>query len=125
MPPPPPPPPPGFAVSPSSGQPPVPPGYGADAAATVRSHPAATSVMVWSIVALAVGLFAGLGLLASPFIWARARSIRTEMNAEPDVFWSNRGSVTTSIVCSAIGTLLIPIALLMVGVYVMIGGRFG
>lgn len=123
--PPPPPPPPGFDVSPSSGWPAAPPGYGGDAAATVRSHPGATSVMVWSIAALAIGFVAGISLLASPFLWAKARGIRTEMNAEPGVFWSNRGNVTTAIVCSAIGTLLIPIAILMVGVYVMIGGRFG
>lgn len=119
-----PPPPPGFDTQPGV-RPPLPPGYGSSADGGVRDHPGATPVMIWSIVALAVGLFAGIGLLASPFIWARARGIRTEMNAEPGVFWSNRGNVTTAIVCSAIGTLLIPIALLLVGVYVMVGGRFG
>jgi hypothetical protein len=101
-----PPPPPGFDTQPGV-RPPLPPGYGSSADGGVRDHPGATPVMIW------------------PFIWARARGIRTEMNAEPGVFWSNRGNVTTAIVCSAIGTLLIPIALLLVGVYVMVGGRFG
>jgi uncharacterized membrane protein YjgN (DUF898 family) len=75
----------------------------------VREHPAGTTVLVLGILGLVV-----CGLLA-PIAWVKGNTAKREMDSQPNVYWSNRGSVTAGRICGIIGTVLI-----LLGVAVMI-----
>lgn len=90
MPPPPPPPP---------GQPAGAPGYGH--VPSTREHPDGTTVLVLGILGLVV-----CGVLA-PFAWAKGNAAKREIDAHPEIQWSNAGSVNAGRICGIIGTILI------------------
>lgn len=107
-PPPPPPPPPQGPQNYGAGQ--MPPVYGA-AQGQVREHPAGTTVLVLGILGLVV-----CGLLA-PIAWVKGNTAKREMDSQPSVYWSNRGSVTAGRICGIIGTVLI---LVGIGFFVIV-----
>ncbi len=95
----PPPPPP-----PAGGPPGYPPGSPWGAAPgyqQVREHPDGTTVLVLGILGLVV-----CGLLA-PFAWAKGNRAMREIDAQPHIQWSNRGSVSAGRICGIIGSVLL------------------
>lgn len=73
-----------------------------------REHPDGTTVLVLGILGLAV-----CGLLA-PIAWVKGSKAKREMDAQPQVMWTNRGSVTAGWVCGIIGSVLILLAIAVV-----------
>jgi hypothetical protein len=92
VPPPPPPPPP-----PSD----YPGNYYGAAGADVREHPAGTTVLVLGILSLVI-----CGLLG-PIAWVKGNTAKREMEAQPGVQWSNRGSITAGRICGMIASILL------------------
>jgi hypothetical protein len=82
--------------------------YGASGGA-VREHPAGTTVLVLGILSLVI-----CGLLG-PFAWVKGNNAKREMDAQPGVQWTNRGSITAGRICGMIATIL-----LIVGVVVAV-----
>lgn len=117
---PPPPPPPGYG---GGQQPPAygapgygapgygPPGYGAPGqygyGGPAREHPDGTTVLVLGILGLVV-----CNILA-PFAWVKGNKAKREMDAHPEVMWTNRGNVTAGRILGIIGSVLI---LLVIGI---------
>ena len=75
------------------------PGYGAQP--NIREHPDGTTVLVLGILGLVV-----CGLLA-PIAWAKGNSAKREIDAQPHINWTNRGSVTAGRICGIIGSVLL------------------
>jgi hypothetical protein len=90
--------------------PPPPPGdyYGSSGGA-VREHPAGTTVLVLGILSLVI-----CGLLG-PIAWVKGNNAKREMDSQPGVQWSNRGSITAGRICGMIASIL-----LIVGVVVFV-----
>lgn len=111
---------PGYGGQPAYGSPP-PPGYGAPPPyvqpgaygapgypTNSREHPSGTTVLVLGILGLV------LCSILSPIAWVKGNSAMREMNAQPQVYWSNKGNVTAGRICGIIGTCLLGLALLVV-----------
>lgn len=79
-----------------------------DHQSTTREHPAGTTVLVLGILGLIV-----CGVLA-PIAWIKGNSAKREMDAQPDVTWTNRGSVTAGRILGMIGTVVIVLGILFV-----------
>ena len=73
---------------------------------TIRDHPSGTTVLVLGILGLVV-----CGLLA-PVAWIKGNSAKREMDAQPNINWTNRGSVTAGRILGMIGTALIVLGIL-------------
>jgi hypothetical protein len=82
--------------------------YGSSGGA-VREHPAGTTVLVLGILSLVI-----CGLLG-PIAWVKGNTAKREMDAQPGVQWSNRGSVTAGRICGMIASIL-----LIIGVVVFV-----
>lgn len=61
-------------------------------------HPRGTAVLVLGV----LGLVA-CGLLG-PIAWKLGTDAQREMDANPEVFWTNRASVTAGRICGMVGT---------------------
>lgn len=66
-------------------------------------HPRGTTVLVLGILSLMA-----CGLLG-PFAWKMGATALNEMDAQPEVSWSNRGNVTAGRICGIIGTAFLAI----------------
>jgi hypothetical protein len=77
--------------------------YGSSGGA-VREHPAGTTVLVLGILSLVI-----CGLLG-PIAWVKGNNAKRDMDAEPEVQWSNRGSITAGRICGMIATILLIVA---------------
>ena len=82
--------------------------YGSSGGA-VREHPAGTTVLVLGILSLVI-----CGLLG-PIAWVKGNKAKREMDSQPGVQWSNRGSITAGRICGMIASIL-----LIVGVVVFV-----
>lgn len=100
-PPPPPPPPPGH--QPQWNTPP-----GGAYQQTTREHPSGTTVLVLGILGLVL-----CGVLA-PVAWIKGNTAKSEMDAQPNITWTNRGSVTTGRILGIIGTVIILLGIVFV-----------
>ncbi len=69
-------------------------------------HPRGTTVLVLGILSLMA-----CGLLG-PFAWKMGATAIDEMDAQPEVYWSNRGNVTAGRICGIIGTAFLAIGVL-------------
>ncbi len=69
-------------------------------------HPRGTTVLVLGILSLMA-----CGLLG-PFAWKIGATAIDEMDAQPEVYWSNRGNVTAGRICGIIGTAFLAIGVL-------------
>lgn len=67
----------------------------------MREHPDGTTVLVLGILGLVV-----CGLLA-PVAWIKGNSAKREMDAQPQVTWTNQGAVTAGRICGIIGSVLL------------------
>jgi hypothetical protein len=47
-----------------------------------------------------------------PFAWAKGNTAKREMDAEPGVQWTNRGSITAGRICGIIATVLLILSIL-------------
>ena len=81
----------------------------------MREHPAGTTVLVLGILSLVI-----CGLLG-PIAWAKGTSAKREMDAEPGVQWSNRGSITAGRICGMIASILLIITVVVVVLVVAAG----
>jgi hypothetical protein len=81
----------------------------------VREHPAGTTVLVLGILSLVI-----CGLLG-PIAWAKGNSAKREMDAQPGVQWSNRGSITAGRICGMIASILLIISVVVVVLVVAAG----
>ena len=102
---------------PPSGPPPPPGGaspYGYQPYGSGRAveHPQGTTILVLGILSLVV-----CGVLA-PFAWSMGNTALREMDANPQVTYTNRGSVTAGRICGIIGTVVL--ALGAIGVILVI-----
>jgi hypothetical protein len=79
----------------------APPGYGPPGYGNAREHPNGTTILVLGILGLV------LCQLLGPVAWVMGGRARREMNAQPDVHWTNRGNVTAGWVCGIIGSVLL------------------
>lgn len=79
-------------------------------AGAVHEHPAGTTILVLGILSLVICGFLG------PFAWVKGNAAKKEMDAQPGVQWSNRGSVTAGRICGMIATIF-----LIIGVVAFIG----
>ena len=70
----------------------------------MREHPAGTTVLVLGILSLVI-----CGVLG-PFAWVKGNAAKREMDAQPGVQWSNRGSVTAGRICGMIASILLIVA---------------
>ena len=75
----------------------------------MREHPAGTTVLVLGILSLVI-----CGLLG-PIAWVKGNNAKREMDSQPGVHWSNRGSITAGRICGMIASIL-----LIVGVVVFV-----
>lgn len=80
----------------------------AGSAQTMRDHPSGTTVLVLGILGLVV-----CGLLA-PIAWIKGNSAKREMDAQPHINWTNRGSVTAGRILGIIGTVIIVLGIVFV-----------
>jgi hypothetical protein len=83
----------------------------------VREHPAGTTVLVLGILSLVL-----CGLLG-PIAWAKGNAAKREMDAQPGVHWSNRGSVTAGRICGMIASILLIITVVLFIVLVAASGE--
>jgi hypothetical protein len=74
----------------------------------VREHPAGTTVLVLGILSLVI-----CGLLG-PIAWAKGNTAKREMDAEPGVRWTNRGSITAGRICGMIASILLIVSVVLV-----------
>lgn len=70
-------------------------------AAPPREHPNGVTILVLGILSIMA-----CGVLG-PFAWSMGNTALREMNAEPQVTWSNRGQVTAGRICGMVGTALL------------------
>ncbi len=87
------------------------PGHGQ--LSNVREHPDGTTVLVLGI----LGLVA-CGLLA-PFAWVKGNAAMREIDAQPQVNWTNRGAVQAGRICGIIGSVLIMLGVLFLILFVL------
>ena len=90
--------------------------YGASGG-DVREHPAGTTVLVLGILSLVI-----CGLLG-PFAWAKGNAAKREMDAQPEVRWSNRGSITAGRICGMIASILLIVAVVAFVLLLAAGGN--
>ncbi len=74
----------------------------------MREHPAGTTVLVLGILSLVI-----CGILG-PIAWAKGNTAKREMDAHPEVHWTNRGSVTGGRICGMIATGLLALGVVFV-----------
>ena len=98
-----PPPPPGYPQQPPYGGGPAP--YGQ---MNAREHPDGTLVLVLGIISLVVCALTG------PFAWAKGSKARKEMAAQPQIHWTNSGSITAGWVCGIIGSVLLMLSIAVI-----------
>jgi uncharacterized membrane protein YjgN (DUF898 family) len=67
----------------------------------VREHPDGTTVLVLGILSLVV-----CGLLG-PFAWSKGNRAMAEINSNPGVNYTNRGSINAGRICGMIATILL------------------
>lgn len=79
--------------------------FGTTTWSNAREHPNGTTVLVLGILSLVA-----CGLLG-PVAWVMGNKALREMNAEPGVTFSNRGSVTAGRVCGIVGTAFVAIGM--------------
>jgi hypothetical protein len=65
-----------------------------------REHPQGTTVLVLGILSLVVCQVLG------PFAWKIGNAALRDMNAQPDVTWSNRGNITAGRILGIVSTVL-------------------
>jgi hypothetical protein len=100
--PPPPPPPPGNN--------PPPPGYSPyGQQGMAQNHPKGTTILVLGILSLII-----CGIILGPIAWIMGNSAMGEINASPQVNWTNRGSVNAGRICGIIGTCLSVLIIIVV-----------
>lgn len=75
---------------------------------TTREHPAGTTVLVLGILGLVL-----CGVLA-PFAWIKGNNAKREMDAQPNINWTNRGTVTTGRILGIVGTVMILLGMVLV-----------
>ncbi len=75
---------------------------------TTREHPSGTTVLVLGILGLVL-----CGVLA-PVAWIKGNAAQREMDAQPNVNWTNRGSVTTGRILGIVGTVIILLGIVFV-----------
>jgi hypothetical protein len=80
----------------------------AQAGGNVRAHPAGTTILVLGILSLVI-----CGILG-PIAWVKGNNAKREMDAQPQVTWTNRGSVTAGRICGIIATALLALSVLLV-----------
>jgi hypothetical protein len=85
------------------------PGHG-----DIHDHPQGTTVLVLGILGLVVCQ------VLSPIAWVMGQRVRREMDAHPEVTWTNRGSVTAGWVCGIIGSVLLAMAVVSIVIIVVI-----
>ena len=83
----------------------------------VREHPAGTTVLVLGILSLVI-----CGLLG-PIAWAKGNTAKREMDAQPEVRWSNRGSITAGRICGMIASILLIVAVVAFVLLLAAGGN--
>ncbi len=66
-------------------------------------HPRGTTVLVLGILSIVV-----CGVIG-PFAWKSGNEALREMDAQPAMYWSNRGHVTAGRICGIIGTAFLAI----------------
>jgi hypothetical protein len=100
---------------------PQPQGYGGAAQygyAMPREHPQGTTILVLGICSLVIcGLF-------GPFAWNMGNKAIKEMDAQPGVTFSNRGTVNGGRICGIIGTVLMGLGIAAL-VLIMVVGAIG
>ena len=103
----PPPPPPG-GPKPYGQQPPGQPPYGYQpyGAGRPTEHPQGTTILVLGILSIVV-----CGVLG-PFAWSMGTKAMREMDANPQVPYSNRGNVNAGRICGIVGTVLMVLGIL-------------
>ena len=92
-------------------------GYYGASGGDVREHPAGTTVLVLGILSLVI-----CGLLG-PFAWAKGNTAKREMDAQPEVRWSNRGSITAGRICGMIASILLIVAVVAFVLLLAAGGN--
>jgi hypothetical protein len=90
-------------------------GYYGASGGDVREHPAGTTVLVLGILSLVI-----CGLLG-PFAWAKGNTAKREMDAQPEVRWSNRGSITAGRICGMIASILLMVTVALFIVLIAVG----
>lgn len=81
----------------------------------MREHPKGTAVLVLGILSL---VFCGL---LGPLAWYMGNGAKREMDSQPGVTWTNRGSVTAGRICGMIATILILATIALVILVVALG----
>jgi hypothetical protein len=74
-----------------------------------REHPKGTTILVLGILSLFI-----CGVVLGPIALVMGSNARREMAAQPNVNWTNRGSVTAGWICGMIATILYGIAILVI-----------
>ena len=72
-------------------------------------------MLVLGILSLAI-----CGLLG-PFAWAKGNAAKREMDAEPGVRWTNRGSITAGRICGMIASILLIVSVVLFSLVFAVG----
>jgi len=80
---------------------------------TTREHPNGTTVLVMGILSIAA-----CGILG-PFAWKMGNSTVREMDAQPDVLWTNRGNINAGRICGIIGSVFLALGALMFALWLI------
>ncbi len=96
-----------------------PPGWGRTsggppAGGTSAEHPNGTTVLVLGILSLVV-----CGLLG-PFAWKMGNAAIAEMDARPDVTYTNRGNINAGRICGIIGSAFLALGALMFVLFLLL-----
>ena len=75
-------------------------------ATNTREHPKGTTILVLGILGLVV-----CGVLA-PVAWAMGNTAKKEMDAQPNVNWTNKGNITAGRICGIVGTCFLILGVL-------------
>lgn len=54
-----------------------------------------------------------------PFAWVKGNKAKTEMDAQPGVMWSNRGSVTAGRICGMIASIILIVTVVLFALFVV------
>ena len=101
-----PPPPPGGPPPPPGGASPY--GYQPYGAARTIEHPQGTTILVFGILSLVVCGFLG------PVAWGMGNKAMREIDANPQVTYTNRGNVSAGRICGIIGTVFLALGAVFV-----------
>ena len=94
---------------------PPPGGYGVGG--VPQEHPKGTQILVLGILSLVC-----CGVLG-PFAWVMGNNARKEMAAQPNVIWTNKGTVTAGWVCGIIGSVFLILGIVyFVVVFALLAG---